>query len=385
MRFGKVFIGSYRTKAMDGGTIEGRPAVFIPDTSYFAARSQIFLWTYLERLFDYHSLVFVKDIDRELRMLKEKKKADYLGLPIIPEGTGIEALVDRVMTLDYTSPLQTSFLEELCAGPKYSPLRKKKPLSRTDMTIIQAAYEHSRGGIPVIAGTQDEGIVRQLETLAIGHREELAPITIFSPWRKITKENFESFGLSMLILGEVFKDLYRADKSQGPYVVAVHHNFPAGPDFATDVAIGAFPEKAVPSALKEHPDISLIPVYFYEIINGKNKVSRNHLLSFTQSRFFEYCPSLPLVLSPFSCLSPYPLYKVLEIRNLHQRSQKTLSFQEMLTRAGVTFQDWARIDFPQLREQNVHGAIRLQALLPERYLFPYQKNPIEAGYTRTHP
>ena len=132
---------------------------------------------------------------------------------------------------------------------------KHRPLSRTDKTIVQAAYDLASQGEIIEVVTADFAIVAQLEKISL---EENLDIPVCSPWRKPVRQ----VSIDLLVSGFAFERLneYCQSRKGSPYL-AVARNAHVGSGVNYDVAFGLFIKRDIFTNRPEIANVSYIRVY----------------------------------------------------------------------------------------------------------------------------
>jgi len=178
----------------------------IPDTSFIINYSQGQYWT-LEPFNAIRqpnsTIVIPRGVGDEYDRFMTQKR---LGPDKHNGYDEIEKLFNLTQFTIYRDSLRQTLSEKLDQEIEYLGHRQRS-LSRTDKTIVQAAYDYAKSGLTVAVVSSDRGIIDQVGNIC---DEENLDIERFSPWRiPVAQPNIDH-----LVSGNVGEDLAKAHAIQ---------------------------------------------------------------------------------------------------------------------------------------------------------------------------
>lgn len=311
------------------------------DTSFLIANSQGYYWTLepLNLLKQPDSRVVIpRGVEHEYRKLMSDSTRVQ-----IPGGTfkDIFELLDIREFGIYVGNLREALAEKLAQEVEYLQ-HKHKPLSLTDKTLVQAAYDFAREGEAVAVVSSDKGILDKVESL--NYKDKLW-IDRYSPWKSPSRQN----GLAVLVSDESFQQIEAmppSDANKKYLVVAKNLHIGGGVNY--DIAFAVYVNNNNALIFPRIGDVYFIRLL--EIPLPKNRNNLNLLAMDMIAWYFRDTHNIRLTKNP-NHLTPLELGSIQARRKARRETQRDLDRVDSAS-SQLEVATWARISKDDIKRHD---------------------------------
>ena len=318
-------------------------ATCVLDTSFLVNFSARMRWT-LELgklMMDANSEIVIPiGVKNEFDDLLKTGLTDNFEVPILYDT--LEDVLEMKRFSIYTRALDNALSPKLDGESEKTPYKNPKPLTITDKSLVQAVLEYAEKDNLVFAATSDGGIYETLNNWR--DEKDLRNVKIYSPWRVPSNNTEHSLETKLLVSGNVFGELHRAEHgSVYDMYLSVARGMHIGGKVHSDIAFCVHKKKMY-ERFPHIEDIYYIPVIFFTFDVTKQAIKYDKAFLITLPIVTLYSKAFP----GFVWIGKQKPLSILEAKKLvAQAKNRELDEDDggkLLQRLEQEYIGWARIE-----------------------------------------